>query len=790
MNRKTTYLVLAVIISLTACGNQQYYQDHEASVKVRFTPVSLNQDTTVLTVKDYILRPELLESVSVSDNSLAMQLSKNKELLTLITNSNAPKISVLNFHLDKSVHSVLLKKSDKVAHSIKVKLAGANTIQLKGEMNAWNPANTILSKDGDSFTTSFYLSPGRYQYLLVVDGKEMLDPSNTKTIANNLGGFNSLIEIAGNEEKTPKLSTHSYSNNIITLKKQNNVDNIYAFLDNHLINVEHINISDEFVKITVPQMAAQKERTHLRVYASNNFGVSKETLIPLNNGNTVKSTTELNRHDKHAQIIYFMMIDRFVNGDSLNDLKVNDPEIHPKANYHGGDLAGIVNKIEDGYFKALGINTLWLSPITQNPLGAYGLWPEPRTTFSGYHGYWPISSVNIDFRFGNDSILRELIKQSHDNEMNVLLDYVANHVHEEHSVYVNNPHWATSLYLPDGTLNTEKWDEHRLTTWFDTFLPTLDFSKPEVIEAMTDSAMYWLTSFNLDGFRHDATKHIDLPFWRTLTYKAKTQAQKTSAEPLYQIGETYGSRELINSYVNSGMLDAQFDFNLYDDAVATFAKSNTTFKRLSSSLKESQKYYGQHNLMGIISGNQDRARFITYAGGQVSFNEDAKAAGWTRNIEMPDSDAYGKMLQLLAFNLTVPGIPCIYYGDEFGMYGANDPDNRRMMRFNDALSDNEKQLLQYTQKLVKLRNDNMALLFGDWVELHLTDNLWIYSRNYFNNTVIVALNKSEEILQHQVTLPGKSATEFNDLFSGKKLNVQEGTLNIKLVPNKPTILFN
>jgi len=73
-------------------------------------------------------------------------------------------------------------------------------------------------------------------------------------------------------------------------------------------------------------------------------------------------------------------------------------------------------------------------------------------------------------------------------------------------------------------MNTQLWDEQRLTTWFDTFMPTLDFSQQIVIDTMTDSALYWVKEFDLDGFRHDATKHIQLEFWRTLTRKVKERS--------------------------------------------------------------------------------------------------------------------------------------------------------------------------------------------------------------------------------------------------------------------------
>jgi cyclomaltodextrinase / maltogenic alpha-amylase / neopullulanase len=304
-------------------------------------------------------------------------------------------------------------------------------------------------------------------------------------------------------------------------------------------------------------------------------------------------------------------------------------------------------------------------------------------------------------------------------------------------LFTLKPEWFTPLYLPDGTINTERWDDQRLTTWFDVFMPTLDLRKPEVVGPMTDSAMYWLEKYDLDGFRHDASKHIDLLFWRELSKKVKSKISR----PIYQIGETYGSRELVNSYVNTGMLDAQFDFNVYDDAVNTFARNEVSFTRITNSLTESISWFGDHNLMGNITGNQDRARFISYADGSVRFDEDAKKAGWKRKIEIKDTVAYQKLQSLTAFMMTIPGIPVIYYGDELGDPGGNDPDNRRMMRF-ESLSRLEQATKEKTQKLVALRRTLLPLIYGDFNWVLIEDQKLVYKRKYFGNEVWIAFNKS------------------------------------------------
>ena len=214
------------------------------------------------------------------------------------------------------------------------------------------------------------------------------------------------------------------------------------------------------------------------------------------------------------------MVDRFKDGNKDNNKPMNRPDVDPRADYQGGDLAGITEVIKSGYFEKMGFTTIWMTPLNQNPLEPYGEQMSPvRTKFSGYHGYWPISSTKVDFRIGTEEELKELTKTAHEHGLNVILDYVANHVHQEHPMFKNDPTICTPLILPDGSRNIAQWNEHRLTTWFDDFLPTLNYDRKEIVETMTDSALYWIKNYDLDGFRHDACKHVQESFWRTLTYK-------------------------------------------------------------------------------------------------------------------------------------------------------------------------------------------------------------------------------------------------------------------------------
>jgi glycosidase len=362
-------------------------------------------------------------------------------------------------------------------------------------------------------------------------------------------------------------------------------------------------------------------------------------------------------------------------------------------------------------------------------------------------------------------------------------------VHKESPLYKQHPDWATALDLPGGKKNIRLWNEQRLTTWFDEFLPTLDLSKPEVYEMMSDSQVFWIREYGIDGFRHDAAKHVPEVYWRTLTKKINDQVVIPEKRSVYQIGESFGSRELIKSYISPGMMDAQFDFSVYFDATTAFGQDNTSLKDLNASLYESFFYFGNHHVMGNITGNQDLTRFITIASGALSPSEDATAAGWERAIEVRDTTGYRKLSMLMAFNMTVPGIPVIYYGDEFGMPGAGDPDNRRMMRF-DSLNPFEVQTRAVTRQLVTLRKNSMPLLYGDFRTIEAGEKTWVYIRSYFDKAVIVILNKDRSERTVGFEIPARFADAQFIANFGHELKIEGGRATVTLQANSFEIISN
>ena len=553
------------------------------------------------------------------------------------------------------------------------------------------------------------------------------------------------------------LVTKSFTDSTITIGVLNDYEHLqFRVLWQDTRATENINYEQYGTEATLtiePAWRESKGRSFIRVYAMGDGKRLNDLLIPLENGKVVSDVAQLTRHDDQAQVLYSLMIDRFHNGNKANDWKMNSPEVLDIVDYQGGDIAGITQKIKDGFFTELGINTIWISPITQNPWDAWGMNKFPNgnkydstktyTKFSGYHGYWPIFTTEVEKRFTTEEELHEMLDVAHKNGINVILDYVANHMHINSPTLQAHPDWHTDSILPDGRRNFELWDEARLTTWFDVHIPTLDLERPEVCSPMTDSALVWLDKFAFDGFRHDACKHIPLNYWRELGAKMK---QRYPDRHIWMIGETYGDPSLIGSYVKSGMLNSQFDFNIYHTAIDVLGKPNQSLQKMHETVMQSLAAYGSHHTMGNISGNHDKCRFISLAGGAVSWNENDKAAGWEREIGVTadgnpekEEQAYKAAMLLEVINLTIPGVPCIYQGDEYGEAGANDPDNRHMLKFN-GLSERQQQFRNEVQQLVQLRRNSLPLIYGEYIPVTVTDTLWVFDRTYMGETVRVSID--------------------------------------------------
>ncbi len=750
------FLLCAITIS---CTHSKYPDTSE--IFGLASPISLEKDTTRVVMEDYFMDVSVIKKVT-ADSAYTVLLSADKKTVQIIpSTTQQPTLSLLHVETAKGNYDILMQKNRAVDYTFSYVNPKAKKVSVCGDLNNWNRNSDSFVLNNGAYMLTKALEPGVYQYLLHVDGKDITDPFNTDSTSNGNGGYNSVLKIGLRNAKMPVLNTASFSSDEIKLADEGDAcEKVFVLWENYQLTAARHDSNTYTFKI--PAEARKLKRSFIRAFGYNAQGTANDLLIPLENGNVVSNAAQITREDKEGDVYYFMMVDRFLDGNKNNTQKVITDSLADRANYYGGDLAGITQKINENYFSNLGINTIWVSPLNQNPEGAYHEYIPPRRKYSGYHGYWVVSISNVDHRLGTEAELKEMVKAAHDHGMNVILDFVSNHVHMENPIYQQHKDtWFNSIYLPNGEKNLRRWNEYDLTTWFDEFLADINYDNPEPLKMFTDSAVGWIKRFDLDGFRHDAVKHVPQIFWRTLTYKLKKEVEIPQNKHLIQIGETFGSRRLMNSYIGSGQLDAQFDFNVYFDARSAFIEDAVSFDKAKNAVNASLDYFGHHHLMGNITGNHDITRFMAYAGKGMKFSDNDRETGWEREVKVEDTIGYSKLQMMTAFIASIPGVPVIYYGDEVGMVGANDPDNRRPMIF-DGLDKFQLQTKDIATKLVHLRRSSMPLMYGTYQDLMSMDqaaecSTYAFLRTYFNQAVLVVFNKTDQTKTLSYELPARFA---------------------------------
>jgi glycosidase len=712
----------------------------------------------------------LISDVFYSDN-YNLRFSSNSDIraeyvgnkyLILTPAENFSGIGLVEFTKDGKKYNIPFYTGAKVILSFTYKSEGkVSQVNLFGSFNGWDRKEFPMS-DKDSpgiYKITIPVEPGSYQYKFFVDGQEITDHSNSDSVSNGMGSYNSIISVKPRNPENVFLHTLGIEkNNVNTTlafyyQKENNSvfqkSYVIALISNSKLPDNQLTIEGRKIKVTLTKEDLKKDPV-VRIVVNEKGLTTNLQTVRFFNGEIAANQKKQSNYDN---IIYALLVDRFNDGDKSNSIPVNDPRLAKQANYEGGDLQGVVDKLNAGYFDSLGINMIWLSPVVDNTNIAYQEYPEPHRYYSGYHGYWPISSTKIEEHFGDMNLLKKLVKIAHQHNIKVILDYVANHIHIEHPLWKQHREWFGQLVLPDGTRNLRHWDDYRLTTWFEPFMPKFDYvNSKAALEYMTDNAVWWIKTTGIDGFRHDAVKHVPNVYWRLLTQKLKKEFQNKN-RLIYQIGETFGTYELVSSYVNNGQLDAQFNFLLYDIAIPTFS-STVSFQALDEQMKKSFQVYGYNHLMGNIMDSNDKVRFLAYADGEVTdTTKDANALGWENPPVVKNESSYEKLKLYLTYLNTTPGIPIIDYGDEIGMTGAGDPDNRRMMRFGSDLTPSEMKTLTEVREIVNLRKNHPALRYGDFLTLKADDKNYVYLRSDMNERVLVALNKNGNKTSFEIQLP-------------------------------------
>ena len=189
--------------------------------------------------------------------------------------------------------------------------------------------------------------------------------------------------------------------------------------------------------------------------------------------------------------------------------------------------------------------------------------------------------------------------------------------------------------------------------------------------------------------------------------------------------------------------------------------------------------------MGNIMDSHDKNRFMAYADGDLTLEQwNATEIGWENPPVVNHPLSYKKAELYYAYMFAIPGIPVIYYGSEFGMSGASDPDNRRMMRFGSQLNKYEKQMLEQTSRIVKLRRNHSALNYGDFYPIKITKDVFAFIRSDFNERILIVLNKNfSEPKNIDLSVPDfLNINSVFDLQKNEKVSVKNHKFDFQIPP--------
>jgi glycosidase len=466
--------------------------------------------------------------------------------------------------------------------------------------------------------------------------------------------------------------------------------------------------------------------------------------------------------DWRDSVMAFVFVDRFFDGDPSNNCSV--PGADPAGQYQGGDWKGVTQKINAGYFGQLGVNTLWLTvPVKNATVGGRG---GDGRLYSAFHGYWPIDLEQYESCFGSKQDLIDLVTAAHAAKLQVLFDFAMVHVHSSSALYAQHPDWFWPLAFnggqcvcDDGSVCT--WNAQGQRCWFTDYLPHWNYTVPAAREYTVRQATRLLEETGADGFRLDAIKHVDNSWLLALrTEVEKVAATRTPRPRMYFVGETFdfGNRDYLKSFVDpKTKLDGQFDFPLRLQVLESIITRRAPMSALRDFVGTNDSFYGPNTLMSPWIGNHDLGRVIHMAedtplwgayddGKGRAFNNPPTLPGYRRPFE--------RIANAYVFLLTSPGVPLLYYGDEIGLPGAGDPDNRRFMQWT-GLSPDQLWLRGRVAALGALRKDHPALRRGTRTSLSATDDTFVYSMSDGTETLYVAINRGD-VDQSVSGLPAKT----------------------------------
>lgn len=477
----------------------------------------------------------------------------------------------------------------------------------------------------------------------------------------------------------------------------------------------------------------------LPITVTDQYGNKFSTTVDVEITDRVKKNE--NDFDWDEAVVYFMMTDRFFDGNESNNT-ASGADTYGKnpGLYHGGDFAGVTAKLD--YLQDLGVNTIWLTPIVENIAGVTvtdeGKEDVPYN--AAYHGYWASDFTKLNPTMGTTEEFKTMISEAHKRGMRIMVDIVVNHAG-----------YGTESTFAD-MLRDKSVSEGDIKSW-QSDLPDFATENADVRAKLVEWQTSWMKNYGVDYFRVDTVKHVDSTTWAAL------KNSTTEVNPSFKmIGEYYGAGYASNgSTLGTGQMDADLDFDFNDQA--------TSF--VSGNISSVEKFLSARN--SALNNAYMTGQFLS------SHDEDGFKASLMNGKKYTEDKATSAALVAATLQLTAKGIPVIYYGEEVGLSGLNNypyQTNRYDMDFSKATKDNV--TYQHYKNLLSIRNaytDVFARGSRTVVASSDEEGYDVVSRSYGGTTLYVGMNIKDTAKEVKVPVSLAAGTEVKDLYSGATYTV-------------------
>lgn len=594
------------------------------------------------------------------------------------------------------------------------------------------------------------LTNGKTHYRYKANGNYVVDAFNSNSEKYNDADYSYFEYYKLNATVTAEVMNKSFNyneNNVVKFKvKQADTDTQKLEVASASIDVSSLGGSSEMpiepelqavtISATVDTTLGTKT---LPITVTDQYGNKFSTTVDVEITDRVKKNE--NDFDWDEAVVYFMMTDRFFDGnESNNTASGTDTYGDNPGLYHGGDFAGVTAKLD--YLQDLGVNTIWLTPIVKNIAGVTvtdeGKEDVPYN--AAYHGYWASDFTKLNPTMGTTEEFKTMISEAHKRGMRIMVDIVVNHAG-----------YGTESTFAD-MLRDKSVSEGDIKSW-QSGLPDFATEKADVRAKLVEWQTSWMKDYGVDYFRVDTVKHVDSTTWAAL------KNSTTEVNPSFKmIGEYYGAGYASNgSTLGSGQMDADLDFDFNDQA--------TSF--VSGNISSVEKFLSARN--SALNNAYMTGQFLS------SHDEDGFKASLINGKGYTEDEATSAALVAATLQLTAKGIPVIYYGEEVGLSGLNNypyQTNRYDMDFSKATKDNV--TYQHYKNLLSIRNaytDVFARGSRTVVAGSDEEGYDVVSRSYGGTTLYVGMNIKDTAKEVKVPVSLAAGTEVKDLYSGATYTV-------------------